>query len=357
MDISKIDRNFHVESTIDQPDIQWLDASKDPFVIYGAARTNPFARLPLDVATATSDGVRWLHTNTAGIRARFRTDSPYLAVHAKWKAQCLFSHMTRLGTGGFDLYVSEEGKQRFVNPPFIPWGEADTGFEALVSTGDGTMRDYVLNFPLYNDVDELYIGVKEDSRFEEPARYANEKPVVFYGSSITQGGCASRPGNCYQNMLSRKLNMDYLNLGFSGNGKGELPIADYMASLEMAAFVCDYDYNAPTVEYLNDTHYRLYEIIRAAHPTVPYIMISKPDLQTFNQETQGMNIRRREVIKDTYRKALENGDTNVYFIDGDTIFEGEERFACTVDGCHPNDLGFYRFYRTLLPVLKQALNK
>lgn len=356
MDIAKIDRNFSVDTHIDRPDICWLDAAAEPFVIYGAARTAPYARLPLEVAKEVSDGVLWLHTNTAGIRARFRTDSPYIAVHVQWKTASRLPHMPLDGSGGFDLYAVEDGQQRFVDPPFIVPQDCDQGYEYLI-TLDGQMRDYVVNFPLYNDVDMLYFGVKEGSHFETPARYANQKPVVFYGSSITQGGCASRPGNCYQNMLSRALDMDYINLGFSGNGKAELPMVNYMAGLDMEAFVCDYDHNAPDVHYLEETHYRMYEIIRGVHPDIPYIMLSKPDLRKFHQSAQETNERRRRVIENSYRKAVENGDTNVYYIDGDTIFEGDERFACTVDGCHPNDLGFYRFYKTLLPVLRQALNR
>ena len=150
------------------------------------------------------------------------------------------------GTGGFDLYKEMGGQQSFVGA-YIPPLNSENGFAGIVYTKNLTGRNvnYVLNFPTYNPVAKLYIGIKEGSRTETPDKYINKKPVVFYGSSITQGGCASRPGNIYQNFLSRALNVDYLCLGFSGNAKGEKEIAEYMAKLHMCAFVSDYDHNAP----------------------------------------------------------------------------------------------------------------
>ena len=173
--------------------------------------------------------------------------------------------------------------------------------------------------------------------------------MVYYGSSITQGGCASRPGNIYQNILSRELNMDYFCMGFSGSAKVEKEIADYMAGLEMCAFVSDYDYNAPSVEHLERTHFALYEAIRNKNPELPYIMITLP--------SKGINeaVSRRKIIMESYIKALDRGDKNVYFIDGGSLFAGDEYDNCTVDGCHPNDLGFYRMARGIMPILKEIL--
>ena len=212
------------------------------------------------------------------------------------------------------------------------------------------MTDYVLNLPLYNDVSHLQIGVREGSRFETPKKYANEQPVVFYGSSITQGGCASRPGNCYQNFLSRELNLDYVNLGFSGSGRAEDIMIEYLSGLEMSVFVSDYDHNAPNAEYLAATHEKLYRGIRAKHPNIPYVMITRPDCRDSSSATD-----RRRVVMKTYETALSEGDRNVYFLDGATIFAGDEYDACTVDGTHPNDLGFYRFFKALLPIFEEII--
>ena len=137
-------------------------------------------------------------------------------------------------------------------------------------------------------------------------------------------------------MICRRNNIDYINFGFSGSGRGEDSIAEYMASLEMSAFVSDYDHNAPNPDHLKATHYKLYETIRAKHPSIPYIMISKCDVDGNYADS----LVRREVIYQSYAKARQNGDCNVYFLDGSSLFRGPYQSMCTVDNCHPNDLGF-----------------
>lgn len=353
MNIAKLDKNLQVTATVDRPGLVWLDAAKEPFVTYGAFSKSPYLRLPEAVSSATSEGVFCLAKNTAGVRLRFRTDSPYIALHAEWSCQCQMPHMAYSGICGFDLYTANAGRQFYVNS-FIPPINANTGYDSVMNVSGG-MQDYVLNFPLYNSVEQLYIGVQEGCHFEQPATYHNTAPVVFYGSSITQGGCASRPGNSYQNMLSRQLNMDYINLGFSGNGRAEPVITTYMAGLDMAAFISDYDHNAPNTEYLRETHYRMYAAIRAAHPDLPYIMVSRPDYDQLNADHYFENAQRRAIIMESYCRAIAAGDRNVFFVDGAMLFAEDQADSCTVDHCHPNDLGFYRFYRGLLPTLERIL--
>jgi lysophospholipase L1-like esterase len=175
--------------------------------------------------------------------------------------------------------------------------------------------------------------------------------LLSYGSSITQGGCASHAGNDYVSMLSRWLHFDYINLGFSGNAKAEQKMAEYIASLDMQAFVYDYDHNAPSLEHLQATHAPMYEIIRQKHPNMPILIMSKPD---FQYACEG-NAKRRAIIYATYEKPQARGD-NVAFIDGETLF-GEDWDMCTVDRCHPNDLGFYKMAQRVAPVLEKMLIK
>ncbi|MBR3893735.1 MAG: SGNH/GDSL hydrolase family protein [Clostridia bacterium] len=349
MDISKIDRNFALPGQIERDDVVWYDAAEAPFVIYGATQTNPYARMPKEIAEKVNAGVAQLYANTAGVRARFCTDSPFVAIRAEWDAWTKFAHMTAVGVCGFDLYAVCDAThcQRYLHT-FMPSSSgSQNGFEGLMPV-KGEMSDYVLNFPLYNNVDKLYIGVKEGSRFEAPMEYSNSLPAVFYGSSITQGGCASRPGNCYQNHLSRAFDIDYVNLGFSGSGRGEDTIIEYLAGLEMSAFVSDYDHNSPSPEHLEQTHEKLYRAVREKHPDVPYIMLSRPDYRGREEDD-----RRRAVIMKTYQNAIAAGDRNVYFVDGASIFAGDASDACTVDGTHPNDLGFYRFFKALQPIFEK----
>ena len=294
MDISKIDKNLAVNTTIDKPDIVWMDSSLPPFKVYGAVTSNPYTRMPLDIAKSVNDGVYSLSKNTAGIRLKFRTNSSYVAIHCERNNGYKMPHMTDACQSGFDLYkISKNNEQYFIGM-FMPPVDCGKGYDSVINLS-GEMTDYVINFPLYADVDKLYIGVKEGCNFEEPCEYSNDKPVVFYGSSITQGGCASRPGNCYQNFLSRSLNMDYVNLGFSGCGKAEDAMLDYLASLEMSVFVSDYDHNAPNAEHLKNTHYKMYKKIREKHPEIPYIIISKPDYRYDSD-----NDKRRSLIIETF---------------------------------------------------------
>lgn len=351
MKIEEIDSNFKIETDNFDKDIAWYNAKEDIFVKYGVVKSDEdYLRMPRTVAKTVNDGVAGLCDNTSGVRIRFCTDSPYIAIKAIFPSLTRFSHMPLSGSGGFDLYKEAGGQQSFVGA-YIPPIDGENGFDGIVYTKNpkGKNVNYILNFPTYNPVTKLYIGIKEGSRTETPDKYINKKPVVFYGSSITQGGCASRPGNIYQNFLSRALNMDYLCLGFSGNAKGEKEIADYMAELQMCAFVSDYDHNAPGSEHLINTHFALYEAIRNKNPELPYIMITHP--------SKGINepVNRRKIIMESYIKALGRGDKNVYFVDGDSLFAGYEFDNCTVDGCHPNDLGFYRMAKGILPILKEIL--
>lgn len=359
MDISKIDSNFAVKNKLDRTDIEWHDVRKEPFKIYGLYNPKtqtPFVRLPHDVAKTVNEGVERLSFYTAGGRVRFKTNSPYVAINSEMVLTDKMPHLTLCGKAGFDAYIEKDGKSRYAFTFMPPFTMTD-GYSSLREIdkqifGEGPYT-VTINFPLYNGVTNLYIGVKEGSVIEKAKPYVNEKPVVFYGSSITQGGCASRPGTCYQALISKNLNLDYINLGFSGSARGEKEIADYMANLPMCCFVSDYDYNAPNAEHLEKTHYPLYLKIREKHPDIPYIMISRPD---FCLGERSEVSKRLAVVKNSYEKAVANGDNNVYFIDGSKFFEGLHADECTVDGTHPNDLGFYRMAEIIGNTLKKVLS-
>ncbi len=355
-DIQDIDKNFAIEKRVEEPDIKYYNVRTAPFKIYGLydpQGDGGFKRLPDDVGHNVNHGVVRMYKNTAGGRVRFCTDSKYIAIRAKMSDVRLMTHMPLLSSAGFDLYENTpDGSESYFRGSFKPPKDMPDGYEGEVKLPyERKLRYFTINFPSYSGVDELWIGIQEDAYLGEGAPYKNNLPVVYYGSSITQGGCSSRPGNSYQNLVSAKLSLDYINLGFSGNCRGESTIAEYMAGLPMCAFVCDYDHNAPNVEHLRATHLPLYKTIRKKNPTLPYIMISRPDF-TANYED---SVARRDVIFDTYRYAREQGDKNVYFIDGEGIFRGEFEDACTVDGTHPNDLGFALMANTVACVLKRIM--
>ncbi len=352
-DISKIDPNFKITTDLPEKDIYFYDVRLQPFKGYGLYRFSEgeqFRRIPEDVARKTSEGVHYLRTNTAGGRVRFKTNSKYIAIKSIMPDVCHMAHMPLLGSSGFDMYEYKNGRYTFVKA-FVPPTDLKHGYESIMHFETNEMHDLTINFPLYNNLDSLYIGLQDTAVLQPAEEYSRPKPVLYYGSSITQGGCASRPGNSYQGIISRKLDCDYINLGFSGSGRAEEAIVTYLASLDISAFVCDYDHNAPSAEYLEQTHVRLYDIFRSKQPLTPILMISKPDFSS----TSGADRRRRAIILETYLNALKRQDENVYFIDGETLFGLENRDCCTVDGCHPNDLGFERMATVIGGVLEKIL--
>ncbi len=345
MKLEEIDQNLKVEASCGRNDLVFMDVRREPFRIYGLYRPHEgaaFIRLPADVASATNDGVAGLAYHTAGGRVRFATNSPFIAIRCKMNDVTRFPHMPLAGSSGFDLYIHADGRDTY-HHTFMPPVDMKNGYESLVPAAeDGAMHTYTIHFPLYNGVVSLEVGVLQDANLDAGAAYRDIPPIVYYGSSITQGGCASRPGNAYQNIISAHRNIDHVNLGFSGSARGEDVIADYMASLQMSLFVMDYDHNAPNAEHLRATHDRLYQKIRAAHPKLPILMITKPDARV-----EPDAVLRRNVVYETYYHAYTGGDKNVFFIDGYTFFEGEYHDCGTVDGCHPNDFGFVCMAKTI----------
>ena len=354
-DIASIDQNLAVATAVNAPDLKLYDVRKPPFQLYGfyQPQTEPvFKRMPTAVAEQVNPGVRELHLHTAGGRVRFSTDSPYIVIKAVMNNVNRMIHMPRTGSSGFDLYLDGPDGDSIHYRTFVPANMVN-GYESKVEIKLKGMRYFTIHFPLYNDVKELYIGVAAGSQLGEGVPYRNEAPIVYYGSSITQGGCASRPGSCYTATVSRALNMDHINLGFSGNGKAEDVMVDYLKSLAMSVFVCDYDHNAPDEAYLLATYKKMYEAIRAAHPDLPYIMLSRPDYYTHPSFAgHDGSIWRRKVILDAFHDAVRNGDRHVYFVDGEGLLRTD---GCTVDGTHPTDLGFYFMTQAVLPVVRRAL--
>ena len=354
MDIAKIDKNFAQQTKRFENGMVEYTLPYQGFDLYGIfydESQQRFLRVPTDVAKATSEGVAFLARNTTGGRLRFSTDSTKLEMEVEYDSLCRMSHMPIEGSSGFILLEdTDEGLKHHCS--FMPAYTDEKGYKRSTYLGEKKVRDFILFFPLYNDVKSLKISLDEDATVLNRKNYRDVKPILYYGSSITQGGCASRADNSYQGFISKWNNIDYINLGFSGNGKAELPIVDYMADIPCSLFVCDYDYNAPTLEYLKDTHFRLYEHFRAKQPTTPIIFITAP-----NPETNPIGQDRIDVIYKTYQMAQKSGDKNVYFINGYDLYGKTDRFSCSVDNCHPNDLGFFRMaqviYKTMCEISEQ----
>lgn len=347
--IEEIDRNF-AASSITYEGMTTYDVRKPPFRLDGLYHPQdgePFRRLPKEVAEATNEGVAILYKHTAGGHIRFRTDAARIRLTWMLPSVDHMPHMPISGSSSFDLYVDGEYKG-FFRPVWPQKGKN----EAEIALPGGGMQDIDIYFPLYNAVDDVAVSLSDGAAVEAPKPYDSELPVVFYGSSITQGGCASHAGNAYSSMIGRQMNLNTVNLGFSGSCRAEQSMVDYLGTLPMAAFVYDYDHNAPTADYLEKTHAPFFAAFRKYHPDVPVLMVSTADL-AFGDE----RARRRAIIRRTCEEARAKGDTRVFFLDGDTIYADVGRPLCTVDGTHPNDLGFYQMAKHIGTMLKIMLNK
>ena len=350
MPISNIDTNFAVQEHFTQDGFSFFDVRQAPFSVHGVFfEDGKFRRMPESVAKTVSDGVHFLHTNTAGGRVRFSTDSEIICIRVKTANEGKMPHFPFTGSIGFDLHTGARYVGTFI-PPFDVKGGYESRLVIPEDLRDGTLRTYTLHMPLYADVCQVLVGISEDADLQYAPAYTYSVPVVYYGSSITQGGCASRPGNAYENIVSYELDCDHINLGFSGNAKGEDTMIDYLAGLDMSVFVCDYDHNAPTAEHLQNTHEKLFKAVRAKHPTLPVVFMTRP--QPYLNEDEKSRL---QIVQTTYENALANADRNVYFIPGPQLLNDAVRNTALVDNCHPNDSGFVSMANAVADVLRRIL--
>lgn len=357
--IEKLDKNFAFQTKLDLPDVKWYDAKQEPLQLYGVYKPQEqdyYRRMGETIAEQTNEGVKTLNLQTAGARIRFSTDSDYIALHTVVSEVQHMWNMSPSGSSSFDLYEDCDGHSRyrgtFLAPPTL-----EKEYEYLLPLNlTKKMRNYTIHFPLYTGVESVYVGVQESATVANGLPYENALPVLYYGSSITQGGCASRPGLAYQSIIARDMNRDFINLGFSGSARAEEIIAEYIAKIPCSAFVYDYDHNAPSLEHLQNTHERMFKTIRAANPDLPIIIVGRPDYWMFSKAFHEGNCKRREVHMTTYLNARAAGDQNVYYVDGMSLFMGEKPDECTVDRCHPNDIGFVRMANAIGCVLNMIFD-
>ena len=294
----------------------------------------------------------FLGRRCAGGRVRFETDSPRVLIRMTLDACREDINIPLSGSAGADIYLGSGRSSAYLGY-IAPKVHTDQEIvvEKLFTKGD-RLETVTVNLPRNDLLLGMEIGVEEQAVFREAPEYRTAKPVVFYGSSITEGGCAGRTGTSYTSVLGRWLDADVRNFGFSGKAKGETEFAEYIAGLsEMSLFVYDYDHNAPDAEHLRATHEVFFQIVRKAWPKLPIVMLSRPDTDKNPADAEA----RREAVRRTYENARTAGDENVWFLDGGTFFGNEGRQECTVDGTHPNSLGFMRMAQSLYPLLERIL--
>jgi hypothetical protein len=333
----------------------YYDASAFPLLgkISTATETR-YERLPANLKTITREPVWHLGKNTAGLAIRFCSNSQQISV--RWEVLNDFSmnHMPATGIKGLDLYCLENGVWRYMNTarPTAKKSEA-----TIISNMEKKERELMLYLPLYDGIVSLEIGIDSLSFIEQPkiALPQQIKPIVAYGTSILQGGCASRPGMAHTNILSRKLNREVVNLGFSGNGQLDYEIAELMTTCNASAYMLDFVPNA-SIEQINQKTEKFYRILREKHPETPIIFIEDPvfphsvyDLK-MQSEVQKKNSALRLVFENLKRKK----EKNIWFISSAKMIGNDGE--ATVDGIHFTDLGFMRYAEYLYPQILKIIS-
>ena len=315
-----------------------------------------YDRLPARAEGVVRAPVWSLSHDSAGMRYRFVTDATF--IRARWKlrkgARLAMSHMPATGVSGVDLYLRDAGGWHFLA---VGRPDAASNERTLVSGLTQAPREYLLYLPLYNGVDSVEIGVPQGARFEAaPARYAGRKPVVFYGTSILQGGCASRPGMAYPSIIGRALEWPTVNLGFSGNGKTEPEMAQLVAELDAAAFVLDSLPNLDVAQ-VKERVEPFVQTLRTRHSNTPIVFVENVNYT----DTGFLEPRRTKVaeansfLRQLYAKRKAAGDRHVYYVHASHLLGGDGED--TVDGTHPTDLGFVRMAEGIAPVVRTALTE
>ncbi|NSL87409.1 hydrolase [Chitinophaga sp. Mgbs1] len=313
-----------------------------------------YNRLPAKYQATVRPEVWYLSRNAAGIAVRFSSNATTIA--ARWKVINNFAmnHMTATGIKGLDLYALVNNKWQFVNSA-IPDGSSSSE-KTFLHKGEPVQREYLLYLPLYDGIDSLAIGVNEGAVIEKPRgqQLLDKKPVVYYGSSIAQGGCANRPGMAYTSILSRQLQRPFINLGFSGNGKFETSVGAAICETDPALIVIDCNPNTDA-EQIQPGAVALVRQLRQCKPRVPILLVENYMYENayFEKDMKEMVFRKRAALKQAYLQLLQSGVKNLHYTSGEG-FLGDDHEG-TVDGVHPTDIGMERFARRIRPVIEKLL--
>lgn len=275
----------------------------------------------------------------AGGRLRFASSSHCITVKVTLGSCEPLGPMTLSGVAGCDVYIDDG----YIGT----YAPSDFGVTEYQFSFENRGREILINLPIAARVVDVKV---ECDDIRPPREYKIKKPVVFYGSSITNGVCATSPGNTYPAVLSRRLDCDYINFGMAGSCRGEERFAEYISEFDMSMLLIGYDHNALNAEELEERHERFFKTVRKRHPDLPILIMSKPDL--FNDHVN--NAKRRDIIYRTYSNAQAEGDTNVYFLDGSWMYDRPIP-EMTVDGLHPTDETFVRFADILEPIIKRLI--
>ena len=352
--IDKLDPNFAVPDA--EKGLLWYDLRTLDLEGQGFSDTlRPYHRLPARAEKLVPDEVWWLSHHAAGLSTRFITDATSFSM--RWtlgRPSIAMPHMPATGVSGFDLYMRKGEAWKFLGvarPREFPQNQ-----ELLIQSLVPAERTCTLYLPLYNELLEAWIGIPQDATLAKaPPRPAKlSKPIVFYGTSVVQGGCASRPGMSHTNILGRRLDRPIINLGFSGNGKAELALAQLLAEIDAAVYVID---TLPNMSH-EMARERIVPFVRTlwqARPSVPIILVDH-FIYSREDEVKWMKDLQRDfvvVLTEAIAQLESEGMRSLFRVEATHLLGGDS--DCTVDGTHPTDMGFMHLAEALLPTLRLAL--
>lgn len=313
-----------------------------------------YSRLPDSLESRIRPDLWNLGKHSAGMAVRFRSDAS--AVGAQWKSTNKFSmnHMTAAGIRGLDLYVLDADSVWTPVGSARPSMSSHNNSSCIMENMEPVMREYMLYLSLYDGVDSLYILTDSAARVLLPdvSLPRREKPMVMYGTSILQGGCASRPGMVHTSILGRMFNREVINLGFSGNARLDTEIAMLMAGCDASVYVLDMLPNC-TADILEERLEPFVAVLRASHPDTPVLLVESPMFPAyrFNSEVRATLTHKNDVLRGIYSR-MAAGDPNIYYMSADRVLDDVE---ATVDNYHYTDLGFSKFAEAMRPVLETVL--
>jgi len=352
--IEEIDRNFKNQLSADN--LLWLDAFDPRLALRGlgwlaeAREVRSFHRFPERLMPGLPESVRHLGRCSAGVFVAFRTDAADLSVRLTNADTGFMNHMAMSGSAGAELYVREEGRW-YPAGTAIPGSELRCFERVLVQGRPRHRREFRLYLPLYKATERVEIGFSPDAVIEPSPAPEGSRPSVFYGTSITQGGCASTAGSDYVSILARMMGIEALNFGFSGNGKGEAVLAEALGGIDAEMFVLDYVANA-SLEVLEATLPDFIRILRSRHAQTPIVLLGMIGFHQYhwNFARYDEAMARRDFLMRHYLERKAAGDRHLHFIDGHGLLPAGVTGA-SVDGVHPTSAGFVAMAERLAPQL------
>lgn len=313
---------------------------------------NRFAKEDLLSIIQENPSLDFLSYHLAGGSILFETNAKELRFDISYNNEPLMNHMSPLGESGFDLYILKDEEFIFYDS-IRPFPRQKN---IIISINLPKFEHHVVMMytPNYARILNASLHLKDDI-YIHPYNPHYQKSIFFYGTSITQGACASRPGMSYTNQIARNLKIEIINMGFSGNGLGELSVAAVTHKLpKLNMVIIDYEANAGAVGKLKETLIPFIKCIRKVHSNIPIVMIGRIP---FTRELFDFDDHKKRQDHKTYQSEVANiPDLQpLHFIDGEQLISIDEH-EVTVDGIHLNDLGMTLFAQRLAPLLNKLIN-